>query len=104
MRHSTLSWLGLALAVVAFAASTPAFAQGVTTAAINGTVVDDAGLGLPGASVLAVHGPSGTQYGVSTRADGQYNLRNLRVGGPYTVTVSFVGFTSVQRTGIVLEL
>ena len=35
MRHSTLSWLGLALAVVAFAASTPAFAQGVTTAAIN---------------------------------------------------------------------
>ena len=104
MRHSTLSWLGLALAVVAFAASTPAFAQGVTTAAINGTVVDDAGLGLPGASVLAVHGPSGTQYGVSTRADGQYNLRNLRVGGPYTVTVSFVGFTSVQRTGIMLEL
>ena len=93
----------LAVALLALVAA-PAFAQGVTTAAINGTVVDEAGVGLPAASVLAVHEPSGTRYGISTRTDGQYNLRNLRVGGPYTVTVSFVGYSTVQRTGITLEL
>lgn len=82
----------------------PAFAQGVTTAAINGTVADATGGGLPGATVLAVHEPSGTRYGIATRADGQYNLRNLRVGGPYTVTVSFVGYQTEQRTGITLAL
>lgn len=104
MRRFSSHWLGLAFAALAFAASAPASAQGVTTAAINGTVVDETGAGLPGASVLAVHEPSGTQYGVSTRSDGQYDLRNLRVGGPYTVTVSFVGYTTVRRTGITLEL
>ena len=82
----------------------PAFAQGVTTAALNGTVTDETGAGLPGATVLAVHEPSGTRYGIATRADGQYNLRNLRVGGPYTVTVSFVGFQTEERTGIQLAL
>lgn len=104
MRNLPTRWLGLALAAAALLASTPAFAQGVTTAALNGTVVDETGAGLPGATVLAVHEPSGTQYGISTRADGQYTLRNLRVGGPYTVTVSFVGYTTQLRTGIMLEL
>ncbi|WP_412070296.1 carboxypeptidase regulatory-like domain-containing protein [Rubrivirga sp. IMCC43871] len=105
MRTSTLRLLSLALAALALFAGTPtASAQGVTTAAINGTVIDEAGIGLPAASVLAVHEPSGTRYGISTRSDGQFNLRNLRVGGPYTLTVSFVGYTTVQITDIVLEL
>ena len=92
--------------LVAFAImlAAPAFAQGVTTAAMNGTVADAAGDGLPGATVLAVHEPSGTRYGVATRADGQFNLRNMRVGGPYTVTVSFIGFTTEQRTDLQLAL
>ena len=94
---------GFLVALVALAAA-PAFAQGVTTAALNGTVVDAAGDGLAGATVLAVHEPSGTRYGVATRADGQFNLRNLRVGGPYTVTVSFIGFTTEQRTDVQLAL
>ena len=94
---------GFLLAVLAVV-SAPAFAQGVTTAAMNGTVLDAAGDGLPGATVLAVHEPSGTRYGVATRGDGQFNLRNLRVGGPYTVTVSFIGFTSEQRTDLQLAL
>ena len=93
----------LLIALVALV-SAPAFAQGVTTAAINGTVADANGDGLPGATVLAVHEPSGTRYGIATRTDGQYNLRNLRVGGPYTVTVSFIGYTTEQRTDINLSL
>lgn len=79
-------------------------AQGVTTSAMNGTVLDAAGNGLPGATVLAVHEPSGTRYGVSTRADGQFNLRNMRVGGPYTVTASFVGYDTQARTDLNLQL
>lgn len=85
-------------AVVAVVAAAPAFGQGVTTASMNGTVVDERGDALPGATVVAVHVPSGTRYGTVTRIDGGYNFQGLRVGGPYTVTVSFVGYQTVERT------
>lgn len=75
-----------------------------TRAALSGTVVDENDEPLPGANVVAVHEPSGTQYGASTRANGQFNLQGLRVGGPYTVTVSFVGYQSIEETGITLSL
>lgn len=80
------------------------FAQGSTTAALAGTVVDEKGQGLPGASVIAVHEPTGSRYGGSTRADGRYNIVNMRVGGPYKVTVSFVGYKNAVQSGIVLTL
>lgn len=67
-------------------------AQGVTTASIRGTVVDSEGNGLPGATVIARHEPTGTVYGTSTRGDGRYNLPNLRIGGPYTVKATYIGF------------
>ncbi len=75
-----------------------------TTASINGTVVDQNGSPLPGANVIAVHQPTGTQFGTTSRLDGKYNLVNLRVGGPYKVTVSFVGYTTQVEDGINLEL
>ena len=80
------------------------FAQGSTTAALAGTVLDEKGQGLPGASVIAVHEPTGSRYGGSTRADGRYNIVNMRVGGPYKITVSFVGYKNAVQTGIVLTL
>ena len=49
----------------------------VTTASINGTVVDQNNTALPGANVIAVHIPSGTQYGTNTRTDGKYNILGL---------------------------
>lgn len=79
-------------------------AQSVTTAAINGTVREAGGETLPGANVIALHLPSGTSYGSSTRADGRYNLLNLRVGGPYRVTISFVGYETKVLEDITLEL
>ena len=79
-------------------------AQGVTTAAMNGIVVDTDGNPLPGANVIAVHEPSGTQYGASTRANGLFNLPNLRIGGPYTITVSYVGFKERLQKDIYLQL
>ncbi len=80
------------------------FAQGVTTAAMYGLVQDSDGNPLPGANVIAKHTPSGTQYGASTRDNGLFNLPNLRIGGPYTVTVSFVGFNPVSQENIQLTL
>ncbi|MFO7845495.1 MAG: carboxypeptidase regulatory-like domain-containing protein [Balneolaceae bacterium] len=81
-----------------------ASAQSITGANFNGTVTDTDGEPLPGATVIAIHEPSGTEYGTTTRADGRFNIRNARIGGPYTVRVSFVGFRSAERSDIQLEL
>jgi outer membrane receptor for ferrienterochelin and colicin len=79
-------------------------AQGVTTSGISGRVVDADGETLPGANVLAVHTPSGTRYGAVTNLDGRFQIPNVRVGGPYTLTVSFIGFEPSVREGITLAL
>ena len=84
--------------------SNAAFSQGVTTAAMSGLVTDQAGEALPGANVVAVHVESGTVYGSSVRDGGAYNIPNMRVGGPYTVTASFVGFTDQVEQNIYLSL
>lgn len=94
----------LLTALVAMIAAPAVLAQGVTTAAFNGRVLDTTGEPLPGANIIAVHQPTGTEYGTTTRGDGRYNLPAVQVGGPYTVTVSFVGFQSQQETGITLAL
>ncbi len=80
------------------------FAQGTTSAAINGIVRDQNGQPLVGANVVAVHVPSGTTYGTTTRDDGRYNLFGLRVGGPYTVSCSFIGYKKETQTDIDLVL
>jgi Carboxypeptidase regulatory-like domain len=82
--------------------SVQVFAQ--TTSAISGTVLDEKGEGLPGANVIAIHEPTGSRYGAATRADGRFNIVNMRVGGPYKVTISFVGYKDVVKTGINLTL
>ena len=76
----------------------------VTTSGMNGTVTDADGQPLAGATVIAVHTPSGTQYGAVTDKNGGYNLQGLRTGGPYTVTFSFVGCQSVEFPGLMLSL
>ncbi len=81
-----------------------AFSQVVTTASMYGTVTDNKGEALPGANIIALHEPSGTQYGTSTRADGKFNITGMRVGGPYKVTVSFVGYNSQSIENLFLEL
>jgi hypothetical protein len=79
-------------------------AQGVTTAAISGRVTAANGDPLPGVNIVALHVPSGSVYGVSSRPDGRYTLPNLRVGGPYTVTATLVGYQKESRTNITLRL
>jgi len=76
----------------------------LTTSAIKGQVVDAGNESLPGASVLMVHEPTGAQYGTTTNASGIYNLGNLNPGGPYTLTISFIGFKSFEKKDIHLTL
>lgn len=76
----------------------------VTTASVNGTVRDEKGEGLPGATVTATHVPSGTKYATTTRTDGRYSLLNARVGGPYQIEVTFIGFGSEKADGLTLQL
>lgn len=82
----------------------PSHAQGVTTAAVTGVVKDSSGSIVPGASVTAVHVPSGTRYEAVTNGEGQYFIPSMRVGGPYTITASLTGFTNDERTGVMLNL
>lgn len=96
--------LQLGLMLVLTIAVNAAFGQGATTSSINGKVIDASGESLPGATVLAVHEPSGTRYGASTLADGRYNIPGMRVGGPYTVTVTFIGYETQRRDNIFLTL
>ncbi len=67
-------------------------AQGVTSGGIGGLVTDPQQQAVPGASVTAVHEPSGTRYETTTRGDGRFSLPGMRVGGPYTVTATLSGF------------
>ena len=76
----------------------------VTTSGLKGRVVDEKNEALAGASVVAIHLPSGTQYGVLANEDGRFTISNMRVGGPYQVTVSFVGYKPQVYNDINLSL
>src|SRR4051812_27954301 len=74
-----------------------------TTSEIIGTVSDGKSP-LVGATVTVLNIPTGTKTSTTTRKEGRYNLPNLRVGGPYTITVTFVGFEQAQRDSVFLLL
>ncbi|HEY0723904.1 MAG TPA: TonB-dependent receptor, partial [Pyrinomonadaceae bacterium] len=79
-------------------------AQGVTTASITGVVRDAQGGVVPGATVVAVHVPSGTSYEGVSQGDGRFFIPGMRVGGPYKVTASLAGFTDESKDNIALSL
>ncbi|MEN8122600.1 MAG: TonB-dependent receptor, partial [Bacteroidota bacterium] len=81
-----------------------AFSQGVTTAALKGKVVDDKDNALENVNVVLIHEPSGSQYGAITMQDGWFTIVGARVGGPYKVVISSVGFSNKEQTGIYLNL
>ena len=94
------------LLLVLFLLFSPRFvaAQGVTSASVSGIITDEKGEPLPGATIVVVHVPSGTKYGTSSQIDGRYYVRNLRVGGPYTITVSNVGYKTQEIRNLELAL
>ncbi|MDX1903621.1 MAG: carboxypeptidase regulatory-like domain-containing protein [Thermonemataceae bacterium] len=81
-----------------------AFSQ-VTTASMSGRIYDAKKQGIPGATVVAVHQPSGTQYGATTsEKDGSFNMPNMRIGGPYTVEITAVGYNTIKKENVFLSL
>lgn len=79
-------------------------AQGTTTASLSGTIMDTQGEKLIGATVVALHVPSGTSYGAVTNTNGTYRISNMRVGGPYQIKVSYTGYGEVVLEGVTLRL
>jgi hypothetical protein len=76
----------------------------VTTGSIKGSIKDNQGNDLPGATIEVLHVPSGSIYRASSGKSGIYNIPSLRVGGPYNVTVTFVGFKQEVITDVNVQL
>lgn len=89
--------------VISFLVTISVNAQ-TTTAAMSGKVIDEQNEPVIGATIMAVHEPSGTSYGAITNVDGRYTIQGMRTGGPYKVQVSYVGYQTSVFKGIILEL
>ncbi|WP_343329905.1 TonB-dependent receptor [Polaribacter staleyi] len=83
--------------------SLSAYAQ-TTTSKIKGTITEISGEPLYGATIVATHTPTGTVSGTTAQDNGRYSLSNLRIGGPYTITISYLGFISKKVTNVFLTL
>src|SRR6187455_2026272 len=81
----------LVLSLVTVCAFAVTASAQVTTGSLNGKVQNEKGEGVSGASLIAIHLPSGTTYETTSRADGRFVVLNMRVGGPYSVTVAYTG-------------
>ncbi|MDD4116459.1 MAG: carboxypeptidase-like regulatory domain-containing protein, partial [Massilibacteroides sp.] len=74
-----------------------------TTSGITGKVVAG-NESLPGATVYAIHEPSGSTYGTVTNVDGRFHLQGMRTGGPYVVEISYIGYQKAVYRNIRLQL
>lgn len=92
----------LSLLVMAFAFITTVMAQ-VTTSGISGKITAD-GEAVIGATITAKHEPSGTVYRAVTNIDGRYTIQGMRVGGPYSVDITYIGHKTKTFSNINLLL
>ena len=93
------------LVAVLLTLSLTAMAQ-ITTSSMAGKVTldDQNGEEVIGATVVAVHEPSGTRYTAVTNTSGRFSIQGMRTGGPYEVSVSYIGFQTKTIKGVVLQL
>ena len=91
------------IAALALFATNKLFAQ-ETSSTLNGIVEDAKGMMLTGATVLVKHEPTGYKTTTQTNSKGIFILPNLKPGGPYTVTISFVGLKPEVVENVSLSL
>ncbi len=75
-----------------------------TNGGLTGKILDATGQPMPGATVEAIHIPSGTHYATASGSDGRYNLPGMRIGGPYKITISAIGMTTLKRENVAISL
>ena len=92
----------IALCVAIAVGSVSVYAQN-TTSSIAGRVSAGDGKSVAGAQVRILHVDSGSLTNVVTDVDGRYSARGLRVGGPYTITITKDGVTD-KRENVFLTL
>ena len=92
--------------VVLMLTSTLTIMAQITTSSMAGKVTfeDAKGEEVIGATVVAVHAPSGTRYTAVTNTTGNFTIQGMRTGGPYEVTISYIGYQPKVIKGITLEL
>ncbi|MGA1204197.1 MAG: TonB-dependent receptor domain-containing protein [Opitutales bacterium] len=86
----TLGQLAFSLSMAVFFAS-GLWGQGITSSALTGKVVDASGNPVAGATVTAVHNPTGTIYTTQSRSNGRFDFSSVRVGGPYEIVSKSAG-------------
>ncbi|MCX7880211.1 MAG: TonB-dependent receptor [Ignavibacteria bacterium] len=92
------------LFLIIFLLPTFLFSQGVTTSMISGSVKDTEGNPLPGATVRAIHLPSGTVTGGIVTSSGNFTIPGLRPGGPYKIEFSMVGYKTETKEDVFLSV
>ena len=75
----------------------------VTSSSIRGSVTSNDNP-LYGATIVALHTPSGTMYGTTSNTEGHYSIGGMRVGGPYRIEISFLGYKTVMYKDVELPL
>jgi len=76
----------------------------ITNSTLSGVVKDESGSVLIGANVNVIHIPTGTEYNTTTNLSGAYVVPSVRVGGPYTIEVSYVGYETGKTTDVITTL
>ena len=102
-RRNSLRVSKLSLGLIAALAAAPVFAQS-TSAGVGGVVLGSDGQPVTNAEVTIVHVESGTTSRVTTDANGRYNARGLRVGGPYEITITKAGSGTKTEDNVFLSL
>lgn len=76
----------------------------VTTSSMTGLVTQSGGQITSGATIKAIHLPSGTSYTGSSNSSGRFNLPAMRVGGPYKVEITYVGQQPIVYNDVYIQL